>query len=425
MERIFVSIASYRDPETGPTIKNLFDQAEFGQRVYVGLCLQQEKNEIYIPENKNIKILEYNWRESQGTCWARHNIQKLLYDGEDYYLQLDSHHRFCKNWDSLLVKIIKELKTRYEKPIVGGYCPSYKPNNDKNLEDKPMKINSLSDFTDLGDLMFIPKIIKNFKELQNKNELAIPARFLSGHFIFSEGIFCIDCIYDPTMYFRGEELSLSARAYTNGYDMFHPTVPIVWHEYIREGQIKHWDDHTTKNGFLTNWQNRSDKGKERARILLGIQKNNKIKFGKYGLGNKRSLHEYELYAGLNFETKQVHKHAYDINNVYPNPSVLDEKEWLSGLMPKYKMSIDIPNEYLKEISAISDNLKHISIICENKNKICCYRQDIKKHNLHTISSKYYIEASMESEPYSISLTPYEQDKGFLQKYQIINFRLYS
>jgi mannose-6-phosphate isomerase-like protein (cupin superfamily) len=31
---------------------------------------------------------------SKGLCWARSEIQKL-YEGEDYTLELDSHHRFA------------------------------------------------------------------------------------------------------------------------------------------------------------------------------------------------------------------------------------------------------------------------------------------------------------------------------------------
>jgi hypothetical protein len=36
------------------------------------------------------------WSESRGVCWARSAIMEL-YAGEDYFLQLDSHHRFAPN----------------------------------------------------------------------------------------------------------------------------------------------------------------------------------------------------------------------------------------------------------------------------------------------------------------------------------------
>lgn len=422
MSRIFVSIASYRDHETGPTIRDLLYKADNPKNITIGLCLQHDisNNEIKIDSYENIKLLEYDWRESQGTCWARHNIQKLLFDNETYYMQLDSHHRFCQSWDSMLIDMIESCRKEFKKPILGGYCPGYDPKNDKELEDKPMQINSFSDFTDLGDLLFIPKTIRNFQELQ-KTQKTIPARFLSGHFIFSDGLFCQECLYDPNMYFRGEELSLSARAYTSGYDLFHPTVPIVWHEYGRNKAIKHWDDHTSINGFLVTSTQRSNKGKERARYLLGIE-NKKMNFGRYGLGSTRSLHEYELYAGLKFNTKQVHKYAYDINNVHPYAKILDNKEWEDGLMKKYKLQINAPDQYISEIKNMN-NLRYVSLLCDDFRGRTCYRKDIKDLDLQSLNSKYYIEASMEDQPLFVSLLPNTIDNGFGNRYSIPNFRI--
>lgn len=421
-DKIFVSIASYRDSETNATIKNLLENASNPDQIIIGLCLQHETNEINIDSKykNSIRLLEYNWRESQGTCWARHHIQKLI-DDEKYYLQLDSHHRFSKGWDDDLISIYARLLDTVEKPIVGGYCPGYDPLRDSDLEDKPMQINSFSDFTELGDLAFIPKTIRNFKELQTQNQLTIPARFLSGHFIFCDTKFCTDCPYDPNMYFRGEELSLSARAYTSGYLFFHPTKPIVWHEYIRRNKSKHWDDHTKKNGFLTTWNTRSDNAKARTRYLLGIEKNKKINFGKYGLGKHKPLHEYELYAGLKFDSKHVHKHAYDINNIYPYAHILDENEWLNGLMQKYRVDIEIAPDTINNIRSIED-LRYVSIICDNKNH-CCYRKDIQYYSLHELTQNYTIVASMEQIPNTVRLMPNSKSGGFLNGFTIQNFRI--
>jgi hypothetical protein len=405
MSKIFVSIASYRDPQTPYTIIDLLDKADNKKNIIIGLCLQHEKNEIDLPKFSNLKVIEYNWRESQGACWARYNIQKFLYDGEDYYFQLDSHHRFCKSWDTMLINMLQKLKTDYPKPIIGGYCPKYLPDKDKELEHKALQINCLSDFTDVGDLIFVPRAIKNFDALYQNNRYCIPARFLSGHFLFTDGVFCDECIYDPNLYFRGEELTLSVRAYTHGYDLFHPTIPIVWHQYTREGENKHWTDHTENNGFITSGSVRSNKAKQRARILLGMEKNDKLKLGKYGLGKSRSLHEYELYAGLKFSTRQIHKYTYDINNVYSYPKVLDENEWSSGLMQKYNLSIQIPEDYLSKINT-EPKPAQVTILCNNQINIACYRKDIKKNNLHILSAKYNTSASMESEPHHVYMFPY-------------------
>ena len=51
-------------------------------------------------------IIDIDYKESRGACWARHHIQKF-YDNETYSLQLDSHHRFIKNWDEECIKMYK------------------------------------------------------------------------------------------------------------------------------------------------------------------------------------------------------------------------------------------------------------------------------------------------------------------------------
>ena len=44
------------------------------------------------------KIIDIDYKDSQGVCWARNTIQQY-YEDEEYTLQLDSHHRFVPNWD--------------------------------------------------------------------------------------------------------------------------------------------------------------------------------------------------------------------------------------------------------------------------------------------------------------------------------------
>jgi hypothetical protein len=43
-------------------------------------------------------------KHAKGPLYARHVIQKNLYKNEDYYLQIDSHMRFEKNWDETVIE---------------------------------------------------------------------------------------------------------------------------------------------------------------------------------------------------------------------------------------------------------------------------------------------------------------------------------
>lgn len=411
---IFISIASYRDPQTVPTIQDAINQADRPEELTFGVVLQQEPDEIDLSKihtkKSNIKQIEINWRESRGACWTRNLIQRLLLKEEKYYLQLDSHHRFIKGWDSVLINMIENLKKQYEKPIIGTYAPKYIPETEfRDLI--PTRLSSLSDFKDDGDLMFMPKAITNFSNLQ------VPARFLSGHFLFTDKIFCEECIYDPNIYFRGEELSLSARAYTKGYDMFHPTDNIIWHEYTRQNQIKHWNDHTKNNGFIISADDLSRKGKTRVRHLLQMEKN-KTNFGKYGLGNQRSLHEYELFAGFNLKTRQIHKYAYNINNDYPDPFIMSEEEWEQGLMKKMHYEFVMPKDLVNTCYR-SKNLEYLSIVFQNDSNKTVFRKDINKSDLEKIinSNNYAVKiiTSMDGEPNKALLLPKIIDGKFLTK----------
>ena len=393
---IFVSIASYRDPELLPTLRDMFLKAKDPSLIRVGLCWQKTENET-IEEflyNDNVRIYECDWKDSKGACWARHIIQKHLYEDEEYYLQLDSHHRFLENWDEHLKNLYYEADS--EKPIIGGYGTTYWPEKpDEPLKNEPYRIITFDTFTEDGDIISRPQLISNHKFLKSQNINLIPARLLSGHFIFTQGHFCRECIYDPNLYFRGEEITLSARAYTYGYDMFHPTYSIIWHEYLRPKQNKHWDDHVKKNGFEIEAESRNIRSKERQRKLFGMDISN-IDFRHYGLGNKRPLHEYELFCGLDFQNRKVHSYAARINDStdIPEPYIMSEEEWKSGMMGKHTKNVqwnydDIPDNTEFDFWFFG---------FEDKNNKLLWRKDIaiqdspgyadffnKKRNQHQIS----------------------------------------
>jgi len=328
--KIFISIASYRDPELIPTIKDCLEKAKYPDNIYFGIFLQHDEHEkaydLY-GKNNHFRLDGCDWRDSKGACWARHLIQKKLYRDEGYYLQLDSHHRFIQDWDEYLIHLMDVSGS--PKPIIGTYGTTYWPNKpEEPLENIPYKIVLFDTFGEDGDVVSRPVGIPNFKNLGKE---LVTASLLSGHFIFTYGHFCREVMYDPNFYFRGEEITLSARAYTHGYDMFHPTKTVIWHEYLRANRNKHWSDHTHDNGFSLEGEDRNIRSKERQRKLLKMEPCN-IDFRHYGLGSKRSLHEYELWAGVDFKQRRVHKNAADFQGNAPHPFLMTEEEWEKGML---------------------------------------------------------------------------------------------
>lgn len=412
---IFISIASYRDPELVPTVLDCLEKSKYPDNLYFGICWQHDDKEDIskLSHIKNLRLIDIDWRDSQGACWSRHHIQKNLFDNQKYYLQLDSHHRFIKNWDEVLLDLIDYAKLKSTKPIIGTYGTTYWQNTEIT-DFTPYKINTFESFGSDGDIISRPSPIKNPNNLK---DILIPARLLSGHFIFSDGNFVNECMYDPNLYFRGEELTLSARAYTHGYDMYHPTKTIIWHEYLRPSQHKHWLDHTKKYGFIIEGEDRNIKSKTRQRKLFNMEENNDINFGKYGLGSERPLHEYELYCGLDFKNRKVHKFATDLREDSPMPYVMSEDEWLSGMLQRYELDIKWD---LSEIPR-SDDYDFWFFGFEDNNGKLLARNDFKNDNpshkkiIDRQINSYKAVIFSEDKPTRCIILPHSSNNGWQKK----------
>jgi hypothetical protein len=199
---IFVQIASYRDPELVPTVLDCIANAKWPKRLHICVGWQHADDEdiCLINNLPNVKIIDIPYQKSKGACWVRNKIQQY-YDGETYTLQLDSHHRFCENWDEQVIEMYKSVKTsKTPKPIITSYLPSYQPNNDP--------AGRLNEVWQLNYDRFLPEgvIFKRPSMLQGWEKMTkpVPSRGLSGHFVFTEGKWCLEVPYDPDLYFHGE-----------------------------------------------------------------------------------------------------------------------------------------------------------------------------------------------------------------------------
>jgi hypothetical protein len=358
--KIFVQIASYRDPELLPTIRDCISKAKHPENLTFGICWQRDESESMeeFANDPRFKILDYHWSKSKGLCWARSEIQKL-WEGEEYTLQLDSHHRFLQDWDTELIEMMK--LTGSEKPIITSYAGMYRPSDNQLLNVEPYKMVA-SNFTPGGTILFRPHTIENWQNLDKP----IPARFVSGHFFFTIGKHCEEYKYDPNIYFAGDEISLSIRSFTLGYDLFHPHKTVVWHEYTREGRTKHWTDFNTENlstGVVEKpWWEMDNDSKRRLRHMLQEEDNN-IDLGVYGLGEVRTHHDYELYAGINFKERMLHPSTIKGKN----PPINDETEWYLKQKEVYDLELEIP---------YTENFKFIYIGVEDENGDVIYRHDL-------------------------------------------------
>ncbi len=277
------------------------------------------------------------WRDSKGACWARHHTQQM-YAGEEFTLQLDSHHRFVEGWDDLLLEMFAQ--TARPKPILTAYAPSFDPADETAYVQEPWEL-AFDRFIPEGAVFFRPRTMEGWRQLDRP----IPGRFLSAHFLFTVGRFCTEVPYDPEYYFHGEEISLGVRAFTHGYDLFCPHRVVLWHEYTRNYRTKHWDDHVPGKVETTPWHQRNDETHKRNRILFGMEAGD-VDFGIHGFGTERSLADYERYAGLSFRLRLAQDYTIR-NGLPPNPDVYHtDNEWIAKCVKDFWTRIRVPTALL-------------------------------------------------------------------------------
>jgi len=279
MKKIYVQIPAYRDTELGPTLLDLVEKAEEPEALRIGVLWQRAEGDT-LPEavraNPNVEILERPYQESGGCNWARAQLQSR-WQGEAYTLFLDSHHRFIHAWDRHLIEMYETLKrTGVQKPLITAYLPPYDPSNDPDARSlDPLQIWGRS--RERGMLIYLmAHPIPMWRSLEGP----ILARFASLHFVFADGTFNREIVLDEQVYFFGDEVVLALRAFTHGYDLFHPHYVLGWHLYDRtDTRTTHWEDHL-------DYRERNERSCDRLRdIFLGIDDE--------ALGPLRTVDEYE------------------------------------------------------------------------------------------------------------------------------------
>jgi hypothetical protein len=304
---IFVSIAAYRDLQLVPTIADCIRKAHRPGRLRFGICWQHGPEETALPyqDDDHFRILDIPWRDSQGACWARAAVMEL-WRGERWFLQVDSHCRFADGWDATLIAMARQ--TGSTKPILSTYATPFEPGPQEVLQGAPLQM-ALQGFTAEGIPHMRPLAMRDWQSMHRP----LRARFLSAGFLFAPGSFVREVPYDPELYFLGEEAAMTLRAFTHGYDFFHPSETMVWHDYVRRDAVKHWDDHTVESKTAIAWGERDLQSKAKIGKLLAGQM-----AGPFGLGSVRTIQEFEAYAGLSFRLRRAQDYT-SRSEEPPNP----------------------------------------------------------------------------------------------------------
>ena len=411
MSKIFVQIASFCDPQLGITIKDCIKNAKHPKNLVFGITNQYNPDDDFnIDEYQNderFRIENVLHTDSKGACWAR-NLLQQRYSGETYTLQIDSHMRFAPNWDVEMIKMIKQLQKKgHKKPLLTGYVSSFDPDNDPDGRVQEPWRMSFDRFIPEGAIFFLPETIPNWRQLTEP----VPARFYSAHFCFTLGQFATEVQHDKEYYFHGEEISIAARAYTWGFNLFHPHKVLIWHEYERKGRVKQWD-------VDREWgeKNRQSHLKNRKLFSMDGEKYNPEEFGKFGFGPVRTLRDYEKYAGILFEKRAVDKYTLD-KGYPPNPYNFEtEQEWKDSFCMIFKHCIDVSYDQVPEtdyefwvVAFHNDKDDTLFRKDADKNEIAGFMRDPDKY------CKIWREFQTDELPSYWVVWPYSTSKGWCDR----------
>jgi len=407
---IFIQIASYRDPELIKTIKSAIENAKNPENLVFAIARQFHPDDKFddLSEYQNderFRVLDIPYLESKGACWARNQIQQL-YKNEKYTLQIDSHMRFAENWDEGMINMIKQLQKKgHKKPLLTGYVSSFNPDNDPQGRITDPWRMTFDRFIPEGAVFFLPETIPGWQDLTEP----VTSRFYSAHFCFTLGKFAKEVQHDPDYYFHGEEISIAARAYTHGYDLFHPHKVLIWHEYTRKGRTKQWDDDKK-------WVDRNNLCHKKNRALFGMDNEEPMEHGKYGFGKVRTLRDYEKYSGLLFSRRAVQQETIDKKyppNTYNYPS---EEEWMDSFASIFKHCIDIGYSQVPE-----NDYDFWAVAFHDENDETIYRKDADKNEILRMKNdpdgycKVWRDFQTTKQPKYWVVWPHSESKGWGQR----------
>jgi hypothetical protein len=310
---IFISIASYRDDECKDTVIDLFEKAAHPERVFIGVVQQNKEKEEdcfdtceKCSERKrtgHIRVINFEYLQARGPCFARYQASKL-WRGEELYMQIDSHTQFQENWDETVFS--EMARTGDRNAVLSAYPPTDEQMRDFKANGfSQMIMNCNPIINDDGIASFEAAVVSSPPGPLAKRA-PVPVAFSGAGLVVMPGRALFDAPYDPNLSFLffGEELLFSARLWTAGYNFYAPVQTFLVHSYGREGKPRFWND-------LKNFESCRKKAVMRAKYLLGAARLDEVDpayqrdLDLYGMGKKRTLQEYQEYAGFNLVTKTV------------------------------------------------------------------------------------------------------------------------
>ena len=231
-EKIFINIASFRDPTLGVTIESALVNARNPENLVFGIGAQYYDGEMpsINVDPSQLKIISYHPDTRPGLVKIRYEISKMLTD-EKYFLMIDSHVLFKKDWDVNAKKYLIRFSklSGHDRVLFGGKAIDPLKTSTSNLEFQIFK-NDTMDKDNKG-------IVKNEIILIQENiARPIDSDFTLNYYVSCSNFFTYskyieDVGLDSKSEFLYEEPYLSWKTYVSGWDNYVLHKPIIYQNH--------------------------------------------------------------------------------------------------------------------------------------------------------------------------------------------------
>ena len=172
-------------------------------------------------------------------------LASQLWRGEEYFLQIDAHSVWADAWDEQMKAMEQAAPATWPgKAVITNYPPG------AVMGDKTRGFQRAAGSRMCGS-MFAAKtggeggIVRMSASMRWESlppSAPLFAPFVAAGFFFCRSEFLKDVPFDPFLpwIFMGEEILLSARLFTSGWDIFSPTHDVIGHQYTVDGVPRFW-----------------------------------------------------------------------------------------------------------------------------------------------------------------------------------------
>lgn len=243
---IFVSIPTLHDKEIFSTIFSALKNSKTNVNIGVASMTDVEfyKNiKSTFKNNHNVKIKWFNPNENRGVGNGRNNA-KSLYDGEDYFIQVDSHTLFEDSWDIKLLEMYNRSLdiTKNKKTILTAYLGHYHSFGDTRFVGS--KLSKYPIFTDkffreyvsIKSWLALP--ISQFPEQFRLNLDFIPSNKFNACFAMGNSYFVNEYSLPRNIIFFEEEIIQTIELMKNKFSLCFPNQDLPITHFYEDDQIE-------------------------------------------------------------------------------------------------------------------------------------------------------------------------------------------